>query len=501
MVTACYRLLFSLSTEKWQFARLIFGYLINNVYLCASIEKKIVMTDQKEQTILELAMDQKAQEMLESICYHWEEVQNRMVQIGVERTDGIIDDLAIEAMPLFFRMKRIYTHLFQLMQCPQALLLPSFAERLLPLIEDKRMDPVVVLLMFEKQDVANEGQVADFWQTLEEYQPEVADTSSFVQTWTATLFMKYIMPHLNPNDMFAIMTNMSEMMPAIGQPTEMAKTGLPQLGPKIKEVVDGNRVQMGVGMMLGHLFMDMTCKKLDMKQQSDSYISEVFELAKKQLMESDAWHAYWENHKRHLEQLGDLDEQFKEDAKEVEEKLVNMHGYLYTKWNESPETFGQTLKQAGLSDEQMLQLLFYLAKKDAIALVTEKPDDRRQRMEDNVMKTALKLQELVDEDYLLDYEDIWWKIVKSEHLSQMLMDYNSSKYNNGFYMMCFCKIVGYLHREHHFYGNHSPEDMGKVLGDRYVKNSYETFSKYIKKKESMLNDLCFNELENILKKK
>ena len=45
MVTACYRLLFSLSTEKRQFARLIFGYLINNVYLCASIEKKIVMTD------------------------------------------------------------------------------------------------------------------------------------------------------------------------------------------------------------------------------------------------------------------------------------------------------------------------------------------------------------------------------------------------------------------------------------------------------------------------
>ena len=62
--------------------------------------------NQKEQTILELATDQKAQEMLKSICYHWEEVQTRMVQIGVERTDGIIDDLAIEAMPLFFRMKR-----------------------------------------------------------------------------------------------------------------------------------------------------------------------------------------------------------------------------------------------------------------------------------------------------------------------------------------------------------------------------------------------------------
>ena len=66
--------------------------------------------------------------------------------------------------------------------------------------------------------------------------------------------------------------------------------------------------------------------------------------------------------------------------------------------------------------------------------------------------------------------------------------------------MCLCKIVGYLHREHHFYGSHSPEDMGKFMGDRYVKNSRDTFSNYIKKKETMLINQCFNELDAIVKK-
>jgi hypothetical protein len=40
--------------------------------------------------------------------------------------------------------------------------------------------------------------------------------------------------------------------------------------------------------------------------------------------------------------------------------------------------------------------------------------------------------------------------------------------------------------------------MGKLLGDKYVKNSYDTFSSYIKKKETMLNGLCFNEIDEAL---
>ena len=42
--------------------------------------------------------------------------------------------------------------------------------------------------------------------------------------------------------------------------------------------------------------------------------------------------------------------------------------------------------------------------------------------------------------------------------------------------------------------------MGKLLGDEYTKNSYETFTSYIKKKETMLNGLCFNEIDEALKK-
>ena len=85
-----------------------------------------------------------------------------------------------------------------------------------------------------------------------------------------------------------------------------------------------------------------------------------------------------------------------------------MHGYIYNRWNESPEAFGQALKREQLDDDTMLLLLFYLAKKDAIAQETEKLDERRETMEDNVPEAAMKQPELPAE-LLTEEAQKYWK--------------------------------------------------------------------------------------------
>ena len=275
--------------------------------------------------------------------------------------------------------------------------------------------------------------------------------------------------------------------------------GLFALSKILSKTAYDNRVLMAMGLLIRHMVVELICKKLDIQNYEDAVVANLFEQAKKQLMESDAWHEYWTNHKRLLESKGSLDMQWKQDAAETEQWLLNLHGYLYNKWNESPEAFGQALKRERLDDDKLLLLLFYLAKKDAIALETEEPGKRRRKMQERAFETAMKLENLAAGKYFNDYAAIWQRIILSENISQQLLNYNSSKYNQGFNMMCLCKIVGYLHREYHFYGSKTPEDMGKLLGDKYVKNSYDTFSSYIKKKETMLNGLCFKEIDEALK--
>jgi hypothetical protein len=146
-----------------------------------------------------------------------------------------------------------------------------------------------------------------------------------------------------------------------------------------------------------------------MQSFDDADVASVFERAKQQLLESDGWREYWANHKQHLEHKGgSLDEQWKKDAEEVEEWLQDMHGYIYNRWNESPEAFGQALKREQLDDDTMLLLLFYLAKKDAIAQETEKLDERRETMEDNVPEAAMKQPELPAE-LLTEEAQKYWK--------------------------------------------------------------------------------------------
>lgn len=457
------------------------------------------MNDDKELRNIELAADHEVSRLLKMVTQNWKVAQSRMAQITQEREDGIYDDNGVEVMAVYARMEQVYGYLFSLSRHPQAYLLPSVVNSLRPLAADESCDGELVrLVLLPATDEKLE--TTDFWTILGESHADVTQVADLVGKAFVSTVGKYIMPHLAPEDMQVVGMELGNITSLVQADGKQDVSGLSNIGRKLSAVFAENRMQMALVLLLRHELVEMTCNRLDITQHDDAAVANIFEQAKQQLLESDAWHKYWANHKQHLERKGgSLDEQWKADAAEVEEWLQDIRGYIYNSWNESPEAFGQALKHERLDDDIMLLLLFYLAKKDAIALETEKPDERRGKMMENAFEAAMKLHELADDKYYYDYEDIWQRIIMSENISGMLMNYNSSKYNKGFNMMCLCKIVSHLQSEYKFYGSHSSEDLGKVLGDRYAKKSYETFTNYIKKKETMLNDLCFNEIKEALK--
>jgi hypothetical protein len=460
------------------------------------------MNDDKERRNIELAADHEVRRLLDLVTKNWEVAKSRMAQITQEREDGINIDNGVEVMAVYIRMERVYEYLYGLTRHSQSYLLPSVVDSLRTFIDDESMDAELVRLI--QLTIQNEEvKSTDFWIKLMQNQSELPNKEKFLQSMLPKTIMKYILPNLTPEEMMDVakaVGNMEELMNDDDDIDGPPDGGLFALGGKIAEVVADNRLQMSLGLLVRHALAEIVCKQIDLQNYDDVDVANIFERAKQRLMARDAWREYWSNHKQHLElKGGSLDEEWKKDAAEVEERLHDMRGYIYNSWNDSPEAFGRALKQQRLDDRDMLLLLFYLAKKDAIARETEEPDERREKMAENAFETAMKLRELAAEKYYNDYEAIWQRIIMSENISELLMDYNSSKYNKGFNMMCLCKIVSHLQSEYKFYGSHSSEDLGKVLGDRYAKNSYDTFSSYIKKKDTMLNDLCFKEIGEVLK--
>ena len=460
------------------------------------------MTDKKEQTVLALVRDENTYRMLACLRHNWDVAASHMEQITKEREAGLYDDNGVEAMGVFNRMERVGTLLFALKDCPQALLLSDFRELLQQMKDDRRMDcELAALLNPQASQMKIDaptiwGRIAGLFQTSGERHEE---DDAVVRK----LMTSHYLPHMDDEQTLGWMKTLTE--PAKEDEAHKAEQqemieGMALLGDSIGKVASGMRQQMAMGLLLIQQTATLMADWCDIRQMEPERVFDVFERAKKDLLESNDWRGYWKEHLSHLQMHGDLDKQLKKDLEEDEEWLINMHDYLYNKWNESPEAFGEALQQQRLTDEELLRLLFHLAKKDAITLKQEDPDVRRQKMEEAAFETAMKLQELVDRKYCEAYESIWQQIIRSEPIAAMLLDFNSSKYNKGFNMMCLCKIIGHLHREYHFFGSHTPEDMGKYLGDTYAKNSYETFRDYIKKRETMLNEQCFSEIDNILKK-
>lgn len=450
------------------------------------------MNDKKIETILQLVRDPQLMQQMDSICHNWEVVASRLQLIEEEREKGLNNDDGVEVAPLFCRMERVYSQLLSLVGMPQAVLLRSVMERLRPLADDKRMDREATRLMDPKEQQPMLVPPS-IWEKMLDMKSQNQEEAKKL---TSELYAKNILPHMDGEQL----TETFQLLAGNKEGEEDAEVqmdglfgDLADLGLNIHMAAQEARQAMGVGLMAGHLWMQSVCRQLDIRQKDAEELYDKFEEAKQELMDSDGWKEYWDEHLTHLQMHGKQADELRKDAEEVEAWLIDRHHYLYNKWNEGPRAFGEALKAELMDDEQMLLLLFYLAKKDMLYLESAPAQERRQKMEQNVLEAAMKLHELVDENYYCQYEMMWQTIVKGKHTSALLLDCNSSKYNNGFSMICLCKIIGHLHREHHLFGNHSPEDMGKFLGDKY---SRETFSNYIKKRQIMLTSLSIKEIED-----
>ena len=476
------------------------GFVGKNDYFC-SAKKLTSMTDRKEQTILELVRDKNALHLLECMRHNWDVAASRMEQITKEREDGLYDDNGVEVMAVFNRVERVGTMLFALKDRPQALLLKGFREFLQSVKDDHRMDRELAVMLSPK---ASELKIdaPTFWERVKAVYLASDIRNSEHEAVVRKLLQTHYMPHMDDEQNLSwmkVLTEPAKNDEALKTEQQELIDTMAYLGANIGKVATCSKQQMAVGLMLIHQTATLMADFCDIRQMDGEAVDGIFESAKKELLESEAWKEYWTEHLRHLSMRGELAEQLKKDQEEVETWLIDVHDYLYNKWNEGPDAFGQALKRQDMSDEELLLLLFFLAKKDAIALEVEEPDVRRQKMEINALEAAMKLENLAEDRYFDHYETIWKQILASEPIATLLMDFNSSKYNKGFNMLCLCKIIAHLHRQYHFYGSHTPEDMGKLLGDRYVKNSYDTISNYIKKKETTLTSLCFKEIDDIMK--
>ena len=368
------------------------------------------MNDDKEQRNIELAADHEVSRLLHVVTRNWEVAQSRMAQITQERKEGIYDDNGVEVMAVYVRMSRVYDCLVRLVSRPQAFLLPSVIESLRPLAIDQSMDGELVRLLrlsFTNEEV----ETADLWTKSGGNHAVAPQIAEIVKNGLTKTIGRYVIPHLPPEEMQEAAVALGDMVAQTQVDTDGKQDdgGLFAIGGKLSAVVAENRLLMAIVLLLRHEIIEMICRYMDITLREDIEVANVFEQAKQQLLESDAWREYWSNHKQHLERKGgSLDKQWKEDAEEVETCLLDMRGYIYNKWNESPEAFGQALKQQRLDDKDVLQLLFYLAKKDAITKEIEILDEQREKIENDALEAAAK-KYVMPSVLLTEKAQVYWK--------------------------------------------------------------------------------------------
>jgi len=370
----------------------------------------MTMNDDKERRNIDLAADCDVRQLLDLVTKNWEVAKSRMAQIAQEREDGINIDNGVEVMAVYARMERVYEYLFRLLHLPQAYLLPSVINGLRPFVGDTSVDAEIMRLTCSPTEI-NEEKKPDFLTTSPKYLIDPSYIRQIGKDMLTDLTANHIIGYLDSDGKRKVMKSMDDILAIFDEDDkpEQREDSFLGLGKKLAEVVNDNRRQLVVGLMFQHVIIEFVCKLIDMQSFDDADVASVFERAKQQLLESDGWREYWANHKQHLERKGgSLDEQWKKDAEEVEEWLQDMHGYIYNRWNESPEAFGQALKREQLDDDTMLLLLFYLAKKDAIVRETEKLDERRETMEDIAPEAAIKQTELPAE-LLTEKAQKYWK--------------------------------------------------------------------------------------------
>ena len=457
---------------------------------------------EKMRELLVLAKDQETQKMIDMMAYNWEVCASRMEQITKERQQGLFDDSGVEATAVFNRMERVGTLMAALKDRPQALLLRGFREQLRKMNSDHRMDAEIAALISPNQSQELKIDTPTIWLRLKEMLEKKKTGAAKGDPVVRKMFKDHYLPNMDDEEAMGWMQSLSNPEPP-NEETEQAQLeaieSMAYFGQSIGEVASGARQQIGIGLVIMHQMTLLFAELLDIRNMADEEVDALFEEAKKELLESDAWKNYWRGHISHLSLMKNtsLADELSKDAEEVEQQLLDLHGYLYNQWDESPEAFGKALKESGLTDDEMLRLLFLLAKKEALEQEGENPDAKLERMRTNVKKYADKLFNLADDKYDSIYNKVWDDIVQNSIIGSQLSHFREGRHNDGFNMQCFCHIVGWMQRNYHIYGNNGSLDLAKELGNKY---SSDTLKDYIKKQKVILTAQSIKELDDILKK-
>jgi hypothetical protein len=460
-------------------------------------------TEEKEKDMLMLAKDQECQQMLNKMAYNWEVAASRMALITEERQKGLYDDSGVEAMAVFNRLERVGTLMLALKDRPQALLLKDFREQLVKMNADTRMDAEVTRLISPNRSHEMNIETPTLWMRIKETYEKKDKAASTRSAIIRQLITNRYMPNMDEEDALGWMRQFVtpepenedkrlEQMDAISLMAEF--------GQDIGKVATHSNQPIGMGIMILHQMTQVFAEYLDIRNMADEEVDALFEDAKKELMDSRAWAAYWRGHIGHLSLMnggGSLQEELAKDSEEVERQLLDLNNYLYNQWDESPEAFGRALKESDMSDDEMLRMLFLLAKKAALEGEGETPDSKLQKMRSKVKKYAEELYSLVADKYDNIYFKVWEDIVWNAILSSQLVSFRKGRHNDDFNMQCFCHIIGWMSREYRMFGSNSPTDLGKKLGDKY---SQDTLKDYIKKTKTILTAQSISELDAILKK-
>ena len=422
-----------------------------------------------------------------------------MKQIVTEREQGRYDDDGTEAMAVFSRLQHVLSTMFAVNGRPQSVLLKNYRELLEQMAADDRMNRGITDMMTGKNQELS-IQAPTIWKRLSDMMPKVRETGQDGSAEVRELYQKNYLPNMEADDAWETMQVLvNEEEPDEHQQKERDEMfdALVYLGENLGKIASSSKQLMGMGMACVQMAVKLALAATDMRKKEDADVDAFFQAAKVELLGSEAWQEYWHSHIGHLSQKGSLKTELRKDAEEVKQDLLDINRYLYTKMEESPEAFGHAIKEADLSDDDMLRLLWLAAKKEAIEKESGPVDPERGRMEKGICEAAAKLRELASDKYYDHYDEIWDDIVLNDIIASQLKDFGTSVHNAGFNMQVFCHIVGWLQEKYRFYGQNTSVTLGKTLNDG---KQSDTFKKYIGSPAEEFNQQTINELAAIMAK-
>lgn len=453
----------------------------------------------KDRNRLEVALDHETRQMIAYLAYNWDVAASRMEQIVTEREQGRYDDDGTEAMAVFNRLQHVLTTLFAINGRPQSVLLKSYRELLEQIEADDRMNCGIAGMLTSRGKELS-IQVPTIWKRLADMLPQARKTGQDGSAKVRELYQRNYIPNMKGDDAWETMQALvNEEEPDEQQQKERDNLfgALVYLGENIGKIASSSKQLMATGMATVQLAVRLALDATDMRKKEDADVDAFFQAAKEDLLASEAWQEYWHSHIGHLSQKGSMKSELRKDAEEVKQDLLDINRYLYTKMEESPESFGRALKEADLSDEDMLRLLWLAAKKEAIEKESGPVDPECGQMEKGVCEAAQKLKELAADKYYDHYDEIWDEIVLNDIIASQLKDFGTSIHNAGFNMQVFCHIVGWLQENYKFYGQNTSVSLGKTLNDG---KQSDTFKKYIGSPAEDFNQQTINELAAIMAK-